>query len=143
MSKNENAAPGVTAPGGGEGSGCLTASDNPQINFTTLPGWKQAKIAPLLGVGKKAALTSRELAALLNTSNDRDISLAVERDRKAGIPICASSANQNPGYFLPENIAELTEYRRSLSHRAAAVSRTLQAIERAHDSLTGQQRIGF
>ena len=140
MRENKKAVPGVTAPGDGKGSGCVTASDNPLLDFTTLPGWKQARVALMLGYGKNAAITMKELAAFLNV-NEREISKAVERERGAGIPICASTDRDAPGLYLPANAAELAEYRRSLQRRVAAVSKTLHAIEDAHDGITGQQRI--
>ena len=139
MRAEKNAVPGVTAPGNGEGSG-LT-SDNPQLDFTTFPGWRQARIAPMLGYGKAAAITMKELATFLNVGSEREISKAVERERGAGIPICASTDKDCPGLYLPADAAELAEYRRSLERRVAAVSRTLHAIEDAHDGITGQQRI--
>lgn len=141
MRTEKNAVPGVAAPGNGTGSGCVTASDNPRLDFTTLPGWRQARIALMLGYGKAAAITVKELAAFLNVGSEREISKAVERERSAGIPICASTDKDCPGLYLPADAAELAEYRRSLERRVAAVSRTLHAIEDAHDGITGQQRI--
>lgn len=141
MRAEKNAVPGVAAPGNGEGSG-LT-SDNPRLDFTTLPGWRQAKVAPMLGYGKAAAITMKELAAFLNVGSEREISKAVERERGAGIPICASTDKDCPGLYLPADAAELAEYRRSLERRVSAVSRTLHAIEDAHDGMTGQQRLNM
>ena len=140
MRAEKNAVPGVAAPGNGEGSG-LT-SDNPRLDFTTLPGWRQARIALMLGYGKAAAITMKELAAFLNV-NEREISKAVEQERGAGIPICARTDKDCPGLYLPADSAELAEYRRSLERRVSAVSRTLHAIEDAHDSMTGQQRLNM
>lgn len=136
MRAEKNAVPGEAAPGNGEGSGL--ASDNPQLDFTTLPGWRQARIALMLGYGKAAAITMKELAAFLNV-NEREISKAVERERGAGIPICARTDKDCPGLYLPADAAELAEYRRSLERRVAAVFKTLHAIEDAHDGITGQQ----
>ena len=128
-----------TAPGNGTGSGL--ASDNPRLDFTMWPGWKQARIARFLGQGKNAAMTARELVALLHAGSERWIRAAVETDRGAGIPICASCDVECPGFYLPATPGELAEYRQSLTRRVAAVSRTLRAIEDAHDGITGQQRI--
>ncbi len=137
MRAEKNAVPGVTAPGDGTGSGL--ASDNPRLDFTTLTGWRQARIAPMLGYGKAAAITMKELAAFLNVGSEREISKAVERERSAGIPICASTDKDCPGLYLPADADELAEYRRSLQRRVAAVFKTLHAIEDAHDGITGQQ----
>ena len=143
MRAEKNAVPGVTAPGNGTGSGCMTASDNPRIDFSTFPGLRQARIAAQLGQGKSAAMTARELAALLHAGSEREISMEIERERSAGLPICASNDSGCPGYYLPADAAELAEYRRSLERRVAAVSRTLHAIEDAHDGITGQQRFNM
>ena len=141
MRAEKNAVPGVAAPGDGTGSGL--ASDNPQLDFTTFPGWRQARIALMLGYGKAAAVTMKELAAFLNVGSEREISKAVERERGAGIPICASTDKACPGLYLPADADELAEYRRSLERRVSAVSRTLHAIEDAHDGMTGQQRLNM
>ena len=132
--------PSVTAPSGGEGYGSLEASDSPYMDFTAFPAWVQAKVAPCLGQGKDTAQTAQQIADLLGCSW-RDVSAAIERERQAGVPICASSDSRCPGYFLPATVDELTEYRQSLRHRVTAVSRTLEAIENVHDELTGQQHI--
>ena len=137
MRRNKKAAPRRCSTGGGAGSGL--ASDNPQLDFTTFPGWRQARIALMLGYGKAAAVTMKELAAFLNVGSEREISKAVERERGAGIPICASTDKDCPGLYLPADAAELAEYRRSLERRVAAVSKTLHAIEDAYDGITGQQ----
>ena len=144
MRLNEKAAPGAGTPESGTGSSCLTASDDPHFDITTLPGWRQAVVAPKLSCGRAAAIPGRELAALLSIEGcdpSREIGALVERERASGIPICATTDATRPGYYLPETAAELAEYRRSLQRRVAAVTKTLRAIEDAHDELTGQQHI--
>ena len=86
-------------------------------------------------------MTARELADRLQARSIRDISKEIERERRAGIPICASTDSETPGFYLPADAAELAQYRRSLQRRISAVIRTLRAIEDAHDSITGQYRI--
>lgn len=141
MNEKKKAAPGVAAPGVGMRYGSFPESVIPLYNFTTLPGWMQARVAPLLGYGKNAAITSKELRRLLDAGSTRVISMAVEKERAAGIPICASNKSDCPGLFLPATTAELTEYRRSLQHRVAAIVRTLEAIENVHDGVICQSRI--
>ncbi len=141
MNKNKKAVPGVAAPGDGMGYGYLSECLIPLLDYTTLPGWKQARVAPLLRYGKEAAITTKKLRRLLGAGNSRMIFLAVEKERASGIPICASTKRACPGLYLPATKAELTEYRRSLQHRVVAVVRTLEAIENVHDGITGQQRI--
>lgn len=99
----------------------------------------QERIVSALGCGAASARTAGELAILFGCHR-RDISAAIERARVAGVPICASTDNGCPGCFLPASTSEIAGYRRSLERRVAAVSRTLKAIEYAHDRMTGQQR---
>ena len=139
MNENKNAAPGAATPGNGNGMGCVGCSFS-HLDFITLPGWKQARIARQLGLGKGSAMTAQELATLLHAGSVREIGREIERERSAGIPICAS-VSRCPGYYLPAMATELMEYRLCLQRRVAAIVRTLEAIENVHDSITGQQRI--
>ena len=55
-------------------------------------------IAELLAEGRENARTARELATALNC-RQRDITLQVEKERRAGRPICAATG-ETPGYYL-------------------------------------------
>lgn len=48
-------------------------------------------IAELLGTGRRAAKTAKELADLLNLDR-RELSKLILAERKAGAPICATNA---------------------------------------------------
>lgn len=101
-------------------------------------------IAGLLQEGAENAITGADLQRILGLSDGRTITQLVERERRSGIPICASCDAKSPGYFLPRNPAELTMYTKSLRGRVRNVTRTLDAMERALDEWTGQQRMeGF
>ena len=131
MSDRKKAAPGVAAPGSGKGNGCILDADCSHLDFTTLPAWGQAQIAHLLGRGQGAAITARQLAALLHAGSEREISKIIQRERASGIPICASCDSSDPGYYLPETTAELDEYINSLQGRVRAMSMTLRAVKAA------------
>lgn len=80
-------------------------------------------IHELLAEGATNARTGRELAALLGCTL-RDITLAVERERREGQPICANMTGENAGYYLAANAEELQAYCNRLHHRAAELYKT-------------------
>lgn len=86
-----------------------------------------------LAEGAENARTSRELCAMLHIGH-RDLTQAIERERRQGKPICASSGS-NPGYFLAANQQEMTRYCNSLLHRAKEISETRRACLTSMDSL--------
>ena len=91
--------------------------------------------------GRDNPLTCQEIMAALSLSDPRVVTKIIERERRAGLPICASNDSARPGYFLADSPAELEHYTRSLRRRVKAVSGTLAALEAAHDTWTGQQRL--
>lgn len=84
---------------------------------------KKLKISELLFTGKDNPRSARYLAQLLNCDR-RDISLSIERERRQGAPICASSDPANPGYYLAETAEELQEYCDRLNNRAGEICKT-------------------
>lgn len=83
-------------------------------------------IHELLATGRENARTGRELAEVLGC-NIRDITEQIERERRAGQPICAATG-ENPGYFLPADPDELDDYCKRLERRAAEVTKTRKAL---------------
>lgn len=95
-------------------------------HITTAAAGRQIKIADYLSYGQENAIPRRELERL--TSMDgRTVRLMIERERRAGTPICADNAT---GYFLPSTAAEKAACVRSMRHRAGEILRTARAIER-------------
>ena len=84
-------------------------------------------ISAYLLTGKGNARTGRELARLLGCT-PRDISLLVERERRAGTPILASCSSETPGYYLAETAGEIKNYCRNLSNRAEEIDKTRSAL---------------
>ncbi|MCD8120814.1 MAG: hypothetical protein LUE65_01045 [Clostridiales bacterium] len=86
-------------------------------------------IHELLMEGRENARTGRELCKVLGIKQ-RDLTLAVERERKDGKPICASTSSPAMGYYLAESRAEMERYCRSLSHRRDELGKTLLACNK-------------
>lgn len=83
-------------------------------------------IAELLRVGAENPTTGRQLADVIGC-DIRAITAAIERERRAGAPICAA-VGDNPGYYLAESEEELQRYCNRLHHRAAELYKTRQAL---------------
>ena len=99
---------------------------NPAYKSTTSAPAGQRSIADLLGVGRENAITRRDLERLTGLA-PREVSLAVERERRSGVPILADGS----GYYLPASDDERAECVRSLRHRAREILITARSIERA------------
>ena len=91
-------------------------------------------IYELLTTGAENAKTGKELCKILNLK-PRDITLTVERERRGGKPICASSNGHNPGYYLATTQEEMQRYCRSLLHRAGEIHKTRRACLKAAENL--------
>lgn len=90
-------------------------------------------IHELLSAGAENARTGREICGLLDIS-PRELTAAIERERRAGKPICAATGS-NPGYFLAANKEEMERYCNSLFHRAGEIHKTRKACLQAMESL--------
>ena len=80
-------------------------------------------ISEHLGHGASNAMTARQLSNLLGMER-RLLVKAIEKERRQGIPICASTDASNPGYYLAANEAELDAYTRQLWKRAGEIHKT-------------------
>lgn len=94
----------------------------------------------MLTEGEKNALTAKELTTIMGC-DIRDITAAVERERRQGQPICAASG-KNPGYYLAANANELQNYCNRLHHRAAELYKTRQALLKILKQLPGTETGG-
>lgn len=90
-------------------------------------------IFELLLEGADNARTGREICDLLGL-RARDLTAAIERERREGKPICASTGS-NPGYFLAANREEMECYCNSLLHRAGEIHKTRKACLATLDKL--------
>lgn len=91
-------------------------------------------ICEILSTGEHNARTGREICALLNISA-RDLTAAVERERRAGQPICASTDSKSPGYYLAADKDEMQRYCNSLMRRAGEIHKTRRACMEAMQKL--------
>lgn len=82
-------------------------------------------ICEILAEGAENAKTGKEICDLLGITM-RDLTIAVNKERAAGAPICASTSNK-PGYFLAANQYEMMAFCRSLEHRAGEIHKTRKA----------------
>ena len=98
---------------------------------------KTLQIFEPLHVGAENALTLRELVQLIG-EDERSIRRRIQAERKAGKLIL--SDNQN-GYFLPENPADVQRFARSMSRRAAEIAGIARAAEAALADLSGQTMV--
>lgn len=103
---------------------CAASSSNAYSNISSPAG--QRSIADLLGVGRENAITRRDLERLTGLA-PREVSLAVERERRSGVPILADGS----GYYLPASHDERAACVRSLRHRAREILITARSVERA------------
>lgn len=90
-------------------------------------------IFEILTTGAENAKTGKDICSLLNITA-RDLTAAIERERRAGKPICASTGS-NPGYFLAANQREMQHYCNSLMHRAGEIHKTRNACIKSMEDL--------
>jgi hypothetical protein len=96
-------------------------------------------VAGVLGVGRESARTATELQALLGLSEPRVVTRQIQRERKAGAPICAISNGEVRGYYLTADPDELGRYIHSLDHRVQAIRGTQEGLQRTMLRMSGQQ----
>jgi len=83
------------------------------------------EIASILKTGKENAISGRKLCEMLGLTM-RELTLRVEKERRAGAPICASTSGA-PGYYMAANEAEIQDYCRRLEHRMEELKKTRAA----------------
>lgn len=98
-------------------------------------------VSKLLSVGRNRAITGAELVRLLDLKDLRELTQMVEAERRAGIPICASTDSAAPGYFLADSPKELQAYLSSLDRRLHNIRQTRQHLEDTLCRLTSQERL--
>lgn len=127
MKQNENA-PGAdvqTPRVGNEGVSCN--------DYTIAQDFRQVRVSDFLRRGSGNPTPRRDLIVFTGWGA-REITRAIEAERRSGTPI-AASAN---GYYLPANEFELDDYLNRLQHREREIRRTRAAI-----AATRQQTMAF
>ena len=90
-------------------------------------------VSDFLLEGAENAKTGKEICSALDITA-RDLTAAIERERRAGKPICASTGT-TPGYFLAANKEEMQRYCNSLLHRAGEIHKTRNACMKSIEEL--------
>lgn len=108
--------------------------------FTTTTPARQ--VADFLPHGAANAVDGRTLAAALGFKSLRELSKQVERERRAGQPICAAVAGERRGYYLAATPDEFSSYIRSLDRRIREVRKTRDACGETLRRMSGQEAIG-
>lgn len=88
----------------------------------------------ILLTGAENAQNGRDICGLLHISK-RELTQTVERERRQGHPICASTDAKNPGYYLAKDREEMQGYCNSLYHRAGEIHKTRNACKKAMANL--------
>ena len=87
----------------------------------------------ILSTGAENAQTARTLCGLLGLT-PRELTIAIERERREGRPIC-SSTGRPAGYYIAANRQEMAAFCRSLRHRAGEIHKTREACINMLDKL--------
>lgn len=115
-------------------------SKSSKTKFTILADRPQGPISKYLLYGQRNAVPLQQLVRL-SRLDDRTARRLIEGERRAGMPIC--SDNQT-GYYLAADAAELGRFVHSMQHRAAEIWRTARALDDTLQLISGQERMeGF
>lgn len=87
----------------------------------------------ILLVGEEHAQTGRELCSILKITA-RELTAAIERERKNGKPICANTS-LNPGYYIAPDKEAMENYCKSLKRRERAIATTRRACSKTIEQL--------
>lgn len=90
--------------------------------------------------GAENAQTGKEICKQLHITA-RDLTAAIEQERRDGKPICASTDSTRPGYYLAADKEEMQRYCRSLFHRAGEIHKTRKACLKTLDNLPEQREV--
>lgn len=97
------------------------------------------EVCDILGEGAENALPGKRICDLLGITQ-RELADAIQRERRNGRPICASSG-RNPGYYLAANQAEMERYCRSLQKRAGEIHKTRRRLLKTLPDLPGESTL--
>lgn len=91
----------------------------------------------ILNHGAENAQSATDLCKVLGVQR-RELVAAVQRERKAGKPICASTSG-SMGYFIAADQDEMTRYCESLLHRENEITAVRKACLTAAQQLPAAQ----
>lgn len=99
-------------------------------------------IKEVLLQGEEHAVSGKYLTGLLGLRDTRDLTRRIAQERRAGIPICATTNSDNPGYYLAGNSTEMENYIDSLTRRILSIQETRDACSESLRRMTEQQPEG-
>ena len=105
-------------------------------DFTTTTPARQ--VADFLPHGAANAVDGRSFATAMGFKSVRELSKRIERERRAGQPICAAVSGEHRGYFIGDT-EELRLYLHSLDRRLREVRRTREAGGETLRRMSGQE----
>ena len=95
---------------------------------------KALKVSDCLGTGPAEARTAEQIARFLGLTF-RGVTRAIESERRAGVPICATCDADAPGYYIAEDPEQLQNYCAKLERREREIRKTRKALEKSCDTL--------
>ena len=141
MNEKKKARPGVGAPGQAERESHLVSGHSRIENNTRSPEGQAGTVSKLLPCGKENAITGGSLVKLLGLHDLRELTQLIELERRAGLPICASTYITHLGYYLAAEPAELEKYISSLDRRLHNVGQTRRHLEATLLRMYGQENV--
>ena len=91
-------------------------------------------VSEILSTGIDNAITGKTICKQLRI-NHRALTIAIERERREGKPICATCNGTAPGYYLAADKEEMRRYCRSLHRRAGEIFKTRRACMKSLEKL--------
>lgn len=92
----------------------------------------------ILFTGEEHAQTGRELSARLGIPI-RNLTAAIERERRQGKPICANTRG-NYGYYIPPDREAMQAYCKALKRREAELAKTRKACALSIEKLPFREK---
>ena len=131
MTGNKKRPTGVAAPNrAGNDKGRAASKAISRSQHSTIPERAQElELSHVLPCGRENAVTGRKLVRLLGFRSIRELTQLIERERRAGAPICASNDIVSPGYYIAADERELAAYISSLDRRVKNIRLTRRYLK--------------
>lgn len=114
-----------------------TAFDSKDI-ITQMPQTYKDTVLTTLMCGESNALTAQEIADILALKDTRTVTRRIERARRSGLPVCATSSS---GYYLAMDVGEFSRYVKSLTNRLNNIAETQRHCVDTLNRWTGQETV--
>lgn len=105
-------------------------------------GAGERMIKEVLLHGEEHAVSGKYLVGILGLRDNRDLTRRIAQERRVGVPICATTNSDNPGYYLAATPTEMEKYIDSLDRRLLNMQETRNACHESLRRMTEQQPEG-